>query len=149
MDKSISPIVTKAAIAMFTRKEHGHMGEVAYLNGGGKLFGDFVRQNGDYYVFRGERDHIAYNKQNIANDVIDTEHLIIVGQGPKHSLESKELQLIKLLPNLKAVTFIDISADFNRQALAVMAPAKRKPTPRGSPISPNSIRKLMATRSSS
>ncbi|MBU0800507.1 MAG: L-histidine N(alpha)-methyltransferase [Alphaproteobacteria bacterium] len=126
MNKSISPIVTKAAIDLFTRRQYGHAGEVAYLNGGGKLFGDFVKFNGDYYVYRGEVEHIDRNKHAIANDIRDTEHLIIVGQGPAHSLENKELQLIKLLPNLKAVTFIDISEDFNKQAVAVMDAYKRQ-----------------------
>lgn len=126
MNKTISPIVTKAAIDLFTRRQYGHMGEVAYLNGGGKLFGDFVKFNTDYYVYRGEVEHIDRNKHSIANDVRDTEHLIVVGQGPAHSLENKEMQLIKLLPGLKKITFVDISEDFNNQAVAVMDAYKRQ-----------------------
>jgi hypothetical protein len=125
MDKTISDSVTKAAIALFTRRQWGHMGDVAYLNGGGKLFGDFTQQNNDYYVFRSEVSHIAYNAKSIANDIADTEHLIVVGQGPALSLKSKEMQLIKLLPKIKKVTFVDISQGFNDQAVAVIDEYKR------------------------
>jgi hypothetical protein len=125
-NKAFSDIVTKAAIDLFTRRQYGHAGEVAYLNGGGKLFSDFVKFNKDYYVYQGEVEHIARNKASIANDIRDTEHLIIVGQGPSHSLENKELQIIKLLPNLKKVTFIDVAEDFNRQARDVMDNYKKE-----------------------
>ena len=126
MDKAISDNVTKAAIDLFTRRQWGHMGDVAYLNGGGKLFGDFTQQNPDYYVFRSEVNHIAYNAKSIANDINDTEHLIIVGQGPALSLKNKEMQLIKLLPKIKKVTFVDISQGFNDQAIATMEEYKQQ-----------------------
>lgn len=125
-NKEFSDIVTRAAIDLFTRRQYGHAGEIAYLNGGGKLFSDFVKYNGDYYPYKGEIEHITRNRGAIAQDIADTEHLIVVGQGPSHSLENKELQIIKLLPNLKRVTFVDVAEDFNKQAIGVMNAYKKQ-----------------------
>lgn len=126
MDKSISDTVTKAAIALFTRKQWGHMGDIAYLNGGGKLFGDFTQNNNDYYVYRSEVSHLAYNAKSIANDIGDTEHLIIVGPGPALSLRMKDMQILKLLPHVKKVTLVDISQSFNDQGLEALEDFKRE-----------------------
>lgn len=119
--KAASKTVTKAAFALFSGFQWGNMGDVAYLNGGGALFGTFSQQNPDYYIFRSEMTHIANKAQSIAEDIKDTEHLVIVGQGPDVSLNSKEMHIVRLLKNLKKITFVDISESFNQQALAVIA----------------------------
>jgi hypothetical protein len=109
-------LVTQVAIDLFSRTMQGHAGEIAYLNGGGELFKNFATGNPDYYLYNGESDHIEANKVELAKMIKDTEHLIVVGQGPAESFENKEMKIIKLLDNLKKVTFIDVSAQFNKAA---------------------------------
>jgi hypothetical protein len=108
--------VAAAAVDLFTRKQHGHMGDIAYYNGGGKLFEDFVKANDNYALYNGEIRNISIHKKAIATDVAGTERAIIVGPGPASSFRMKEMQILKLLPDLKEIHLIDVNHEFNRQA---------------------------------
>lgn len=119
-DMAFRDEVTRLTIDMFGRKQHGHMGEIAYQNGGGELFEAFVQNNRGYYPYHGEIDHITANRKAIAEEIGDTEHVIVVGPGPASSFSKKDFRIIELLPNLKSVDFIDLSESFNRQSAAAM-----------------------------
>lgn len=96
------------------------MGEFAYYNGGAEKFEQFTRSNPDYYLYHGEIDHIAINRQAIALQIHDTKHAVIVGPGPASSFAYKDAQILELLPHLESVDCIDPSASFNRQAGQVL-----------------------------
>ncbi len=112
--------VTDVAISLFSRKKQGHTGEIAYQNGGGKLFEQFTRANANYYLYHGEISLLQANGDAIAQNIIDTEHAIIVGPGPATSFSRKEAPLLERLPHLKAVSLIDLSSAFNQQAVGVL-----------------------------
>lgn len=114
-DMAMRATVTEAAIALFTRTMHGHMGEIAYLNGGGEKFEKFT-QHPKYYVFRDECELMKRRAKDIAKELKGVKHLVVVGQGPAKSFKNKEMLLLDHLPELEAVTFIDVSASFNTQA---------------------------------
>lgn len=114
--RAFSHAVAAAAVDLFTRKQHGHMGDIAYYNGGGKLFEDFVKANDNYALYNGEIRNISIHKKAIAADVAETERAIIVGPGPASSFRMKEMQILKLLPDLKEVHLIDVNREFNKQA---------------------------------
>lgn len=118
--------VTLAALDLFTRKQHGHLGDIAYLNGGGKLYEKFMRANTNYSLFSGEIGNITANRDAIAQDLAGTERAIIVGPGPKTSFEQKEMKILKLLPNLKEVHIVDLNSEFNRQAIGAVEGYARK-----------------------
>lgn len=117
---SFDKLVTDVAIDLFTRKKHGHTGEIAYQNGGGKLFEQFTRTNPDYYPYHGEINLLATNRDAIAELLGDVSHAIVVGPGPASSFSRKEYPILEKLPKLKAVSLIDLSSDFNKQANAVI-----------------------------
>jgi hypothetical protein len=112
--------VTHAAFDLFTRRQHGHLGDIAYLNGGGRLYEKFMKANDDYSLYSGEIDNITVNRDAMARDLKDTERAIIVGPGPGFSFEKKEMQILKLLPDLKEVHFVDLNNEFNRQAAKIV-----------------------------
>lgn len=118
---SFNKLVTDVAIDLFSRKKLGHTGEIAYQNGGGKLFEHFTRANSAYYLYGGEVNLLKANGAAIASNVIDAEHAIIVGPGPAHSFSKKEYPLLEKLPRLKAVSLVDLSQNFNQQAQSVFA----------------------------
>lgn len=118
--KEFSEEVTKRALTLFNRKERGHLGEILYQNGGGKKFEDFIKSNPDYYFYKGEINHIHANRRAIAASIADTEHLIVVGQGPASSFEHKEMQIAGLLNNLQSVTAIELNQQFNAEARSVV-----------------------------
>lgn len=112
--------VTNAAFDLFSRKQHGHLGDIAYLNGGGKLYEQFMRANDAYSLFSGEIKNITANRESIARDLADTERAIIVGPGPGSSFDQKEMQILALLPNLREVHFVDLNKEFNAQAARIV-----------------------------
>jgi uncharacterized SAM-dependent methyltransferase len=118
--------VTHAAFDLFARKQHGHLGDIAYLNGGGKLYEKFMRANDAYSLFSGEINNISANCRAIAADLAETERAIIVGPGPGSSFDQKEMQILKLLPGLKEVHFVDLNDEFNRQASRIVKDYARK-----------------------
>ncbi|HEY0902223.1 MAG TPA: L-histidine N(alpha)-methyltransferase [Micavibrio sp.] len=120
---SFDDFVTEVALDLFSRKQHGHTGEIAYRNGGGKLFGDFTRANPDYYPYHGEIALLKTNALAISHTLKDVEHVIVAGPGPISSFTEKEEPILTLLPNLKAVSFIDISDAFNAAAVNHMKTA--------------------------
>ena len=109
-------LVTEVAIDLFSRKKLGQTGEIAYRNGGGKLFGDFTRANANYYPYHGEISLLKTNSDSIAKSLENVEHAIILGPGPITSFTEKESPLLEKLPQLKAVSLIDISDVFNQHA---------------------------------
>lgn len=109
-------LVTEIALDLFSRKKLGHTGEIAYQNGGGKLFGDFTRANADYYQYHGEINLLKTNRDAIAQTLADIEHVIVAGPGPLTSFSEKESPLLEKMVNLKAVTLLDISNIFNAHA---------------------------------
>ncbi|MFN3828195.1 MAG: L-histidine N(alpha)-methyltransferase [Micavibrio sp.] len=117
---SFDKLVTEVAIDLFGRRKHGHTGEIAYQNGGGKLFAQFTHANPDYYPYHGEITLLATNRDAIAELFADVEHAIVVGPGPASSFSRKEYPILEKLPKLKAVSLVDLSADFNQQAKGVI-----------------------------
>lgn len=112
--------VTHAALDLFKRDQRGHLGDIAYLNGGGKLYEKFMQVNDNYSLHSGEIKNITANKAAIAQDLAGTERAIIVGPGPGESFDQKEMQILKLLPQLKEVHFVDVNAQFNKQAAKIV-----------------------------
>ncbi|QQG36929.1 MAG: L-histidine N(alpha)-methyltransferase [Micavibrio aeruginosavorus] len=117
---SFDKLVTKVALDLFSRRVQGHTGEIAYQNGGGKLFAQFTHANKNYYPYHGEISLLSVNRDAIAANLQDVEHAIVVGPGPASSFSRKEYPILEKLPNLKAVSLIDLSADFNAQAQGVL-----------------------------
>lgn len=117
---SFDELVTEVAIDLFTRRKLGHTGEIAYQNGGGKLFQQFTCANASYYPYHGEIALLDTNADAIAQNLKDAEHAIVVGPGPVSSFSRKEYPLLLKLPKLKAVSLVDLSAEFNKQAQALM-----------------------------
>ena len=64
--------------------------------------------------------YIRSDKAAIAQDLAGTERAIIVGPGPGESFDQKEMQILKLLPRLKEVHFVDVNAEFNKQAARIV-----------------------------
>lgn len=118
--------VTHAAFDLFARKQHGHLGDIAYLNGGGKLYEKFMSANNAYALFSGEISNITAHRDALVKDLSDTQRAIIVGPGPGSSFEQKEMQLLKLLPDLKEVHFVDLNNEFNRQGAMIVKNYARK-----------------------
>ena len=125
MTANLDPIlrqeITERALATFRRKAVGIWDDLAYLNGGGKLFEDGIAASyPDYYQFYGEVQHIQTNKASIADLIKDTQHIIVVGPGPATSFSQKDFKIIELLPDLKSVQFIDVASRFNDESAAVI-----------------------------
>ncbi len=108
--------VTKVALGIFSRKEYGTAGSIAYSDAGASIFTENVLTAPAYYPYWGEVEHISAQKDSIARDIECTARAIIVGQGPRESLRNKELQVLKLLPNLQRIETLDLSAEFNQQS---------------------------------
>lgn len=117
---SFDKLVTEVALDLFSRRKLGHTGEIAYQNGGGKLFEQFTRANANYYPYHGEINLLKTNRDAIAQNIQGTQHAIIVGPGPASSFSNKECPLLGKLPLLKAVSLIDLSSAFNRQAMDIL-----------------------------
>ena len=97
-------------------------GRYAYLNGGGAKFNEFIRNNENYPSFWKEGEILSEHGQAMATEMRDVEHAVIVGPGS--AFAEKEFHVIKHLPNLKKVTFIDIAEKFNQAARQTMTDMK-------------------------
>ncbi|MCB9989667.1 MAG: L-histidine N(alpha)-methyltransferase [Rhodospirillales bacterium] len=118
LDQSLNQKVTKVALGIFSRKEHGTAGSIAYADLGASLFTQYVLNTPDYYPYWGEIEHICAQRESIARDINCTERAIIVGPGPRESLRNKELQILELLPKLRRIETLELSAEFNHQSAA-------------------------------
>lgn len=112
--------VTQTALKTFSRAQQSIAGEIAYQNGGAALFEQFVQNNPYYYQYMGEIELIDKVKRGLLQEIDNTEHLIVVGPGPASSFSRKEMQIAKILPNLKSMTSIDISQKFNDEFARVV-----------------------------
>lgn len=106
--------ISEALFSLLFREKEAHVGKYGYLNGGGALFDSFIRNNPDYRPFWCEKQILEHEGNAIAQKIQDTEHVVIVGQGS--AFMDKEWNVVKELPHVKKVTFIDLSSQFNDAA---------------------------------
>lgn len=99
----------------FARKGRGCLGQYAYMDSGAALFSRFQLHR-DYTPFHEEQKLFTENADAIASEIQDTNHLVIVGQGPWQSIQAKELKLIDRLGTLEKLDLIDISDIYNQDA---------------------------------
>lgn len=120
--------IAQAVSDLIRGQRQGHCGQYGYFNGGGILFADFIRNNPSYHPYWAEKSLLERKGEVIAQDVADTERVVVVGQGP--SFADKEWQIIKHLKKLKRIDFIDVSQKFNDMAIAQVKDLKST-LPRG------------------
>lgn len=114
LDKKLKQDIGEALFSLLFREKEAHVGKFGYLNGGGALFDSFIRNNPDYRPFWCEKQILEHEGAALANKISDTEHVVIVGQGS--AFTDKEWNVVKELPNVKKLTFIDLSSQFNDAA---------------------------------
>ncbi len=107
--------IAEATLGLLFGQDRANAGKYAYLNGGGVKFDAFIRNNENYLTFWKESEILQEQGSNIAQEVNDAEHVIIVGQGSAFS--DKEWHVVKQLENIKKITFIDLAEKFNAAAL--------------------------------
>ncbi|WP_435641155.1 L-histidine N(alpha)-methyltransferase [Micavibrio aeruginosavorus] len=108
--------ITAAAINLFSGIEHGHMGRIAYLDDGAFLFNKFVHENPDYYLYHDEIELFSKNCAALARNFRFCTRAFIVGPGPRDSFKKKEMHILKYMPSLQEIIFIDLSQKFNEAA---------------------------------
>lgn len=115
--KELQAEITEATIKLLRGESHGHAGKYGYFNGGALLFSKFIENNPNYQLYWSEKSLLEDEGINIAQKIFrDTERVVIVGQGSAFS--EKEWHIVKHLPNLKEIEFIDLSQKFNDAAVA-------------------------------
>ena len=112
--------VTAAAINLFSGIEHGHMGRIAYLDNGAFLFNKFVHENPNYYLYNDEIELFQKNCSELSRNFRFCTRAIIVGPGPRDSFMQKEMHILKHMPHLQEIIFIDLSQKFNDAAKKVI-----------------------------
>jgi hypothetical protein len=85
-----------------------------YLNGGGAIWEEVAAHPG-YYLFSSEKAIFESKGAQIAQDISNTQRVIVVGQGT--ALMDKEWHVISRLPNLQSIDLIDVSHIFNAHGL--------------------------------
>lgn len=108
--------VTAAAINLFSGIEHGHMGRIAYLDNGSFLFNKFVHENPNYYLYNDEIELFSKNCAELTRNFRFCTRAVIVGPGPRDSFMQKEMHILKYMPHLQEIIFIDLSQKFNDAA---------------------------------
>ena len=108
------------ALSLFTNVSRGNMGPALYTNGGSNKYSDILSTNDQYMPFQGEVALIDKHKESIAKWAKDVDTVIIIGPGPTQAIASKEVPILRLLPNLKTVQLIDLSEQFNIEARDVI-----------------------------
>jgi hypothetical protein len=120
--------LTEAAIKWFTGMETANLDFVGYeAKDGARLFKEFTQRHEPYYPYRKEVEHIKNSVKAIDEeiDISGIETFVVVGQGPWDNCSEKEGHILRHALNdpdskLKKVKFIDLSAEFNREAFAGM-----------------------------
>ncbi len=107
--------IAEATRGMLFGQDVANAGRYAYLNGGGMKFDEFIRLTENYLTFWKECEILSEQAKTIASELSDVKHAVIVGQGS--AFEDKEWHVLKELPNLEAITFIDLAEKFNQAAL--------------------------------
>ncbi len=107
--------IAEATRGMLFGQDHANAGRYAYLNGGGVKFDEFIRLNENYLTFWKECEILSEQSKTIAHELEDVKHAVVVGQGS--AFKDKEWHVLKELPNLEAITFIDLAEKFNQAAL--------------------------------
>ncbi|MES2729039.1 MAG: L-histidine N(alpha)-methyltransferase [Pseudomonadota bacterium] len=104
----------------------GRIGDHLYANGGAKRF-QLATQDTTYaHHFRSEEGLIQAHAQDLADLAKGYEDFIVIGPGPAHALENKEMQVIAALlrnpdASLKRIHAIELSKEFARNTAGVFA----------------------------
>lgn len=104
-------------LELFRNRTRGNMAADLYTNGGGDKYAQILTTNEDYMPFNEEIGLIQASKDEIAKWAEDIDTVIIVGPGPAQAIRSKELAILEKMPQIKTVKLIDLSAQFNEQAV--------------------------------
>lgn len=108
------------ALRLFSGNIHGNMGPDLYTNGGSDKYSRIIATNDDYVPYQGEVALIDEKKETIARWARDLDTVIIIGPGPAQTIANKELPILRHMPKLKTVKLIDLSAQFNAEAVKVL-----------------------------
>lgn len=115
------PMLLQRLCDLFYHQHWGNMGPDLYVNGGAERFENVLTAS--YTPYAGEKKLLSDNKSKIIQWAEGMETAIIVGPGPGRSVRSKEIPILKSMPNLKRVISIELSPVFNRQSLAALESA--------------------------
>lgn len=115
-DKKVQadPQLLQRLCDLFYHTHWGNMGPDLYVNGGAKRFENVLTAS--YTPYAGETKLLATNASKIFDWAQHMETAVVVGPGPELSVRSKEIPILKMLPNLKRVISIELSPVFNKQS---------------------------------
>jgi uncharacterized SAM-dependent methyltransferase len=114
-DKKLKKEITDATFALLFGEKEAHVGSYGYFNGGGEIFDKLIRDCKDYLLFWREGDIFNSQAASIAESIQDAEQVVI--PGPGSAFVDKEFKVLKRMPNLKKVVFIDIAPTFNKKSV--------------------------------
>lgn len=121
-DLSISDLVKAVTIGTLGKTDTGIAGSIAYLDQGARLYEAFIT---DASAGKDEpsasANVISIHKGSLANQMRDSQRLIVVGGGSKKSINNQELSLVRELfskatkPQLSEIVLVDVSESFLTQ----------------------------------
>lgn len=111
--------VVRATKDTFGRNGQALFGHIAYLDGGAKLYQNFIEAHGNSNDQTDSQRLLAKHGGTIAGDIADIQRLIAIGGGSFNSFNNQELSLVREMMNrfpdrfrLNEFVLIDVSEDF-------------------------------------